>query len=111
MLSTPHKACLYHVGARSSSGQESRFRDGRAQKRRAWALKTDRTLQLLVADLVAARTAAGMTQEAVAARMWTTRSVVSRLESGVCTRPLRITIEKYAIAVGALVEIRVRASR
>ena len=84
---------------------------GERKKRRARAPKTDRTLQLLVADLVAARTAAGMTQEAVAARMWTTRSVVSRLESGVCTRPLRITIEKYAIAVGALVEIRVRASR
>jgi len=43
---------------------------GERKKRRARALKTDRTLQLLVADLVAARTAAGMTQEAVAARMW-----------------------------------------
>jgi len=42
---------------------------------------------MLVGDLVAARTAAGMTQEEVAVRMWTTKSVVSRLESGVCTRP------------------------
>jgi ribosome-binding protein aMBF1 (putative translation factor) len=81
---------------------------GERKKRRARALKTDRTLQLLVADLVAARTAAGMTQEAVAARMWTTKSVVSRLESGVCTRPTLSTIEKYAVAVGALVKIRVR---
>ena len=74
-------------------------------------LKADRTLQVLVADLVAARTAAGMTQEEVAARMWTTKSVVSRLESGVCTRPTLSTIEKYAVAVGALVEIRVRSRR
>jgi len=84
---------------------------GERKKRRARALKTDRTLQLLVADLVAARTAAGVTQEAVAARMWTTKSVVSRLESGACTRPTLSTIERYAVAVGALVEIRVRTRR
>ena len=52
-----------------------------------------------------------MTQEEVAARMWTTKSVVSRLESGKCTRPTWSTIEKYADAVGALVEIRVRIRR
>jgi ribosome-binding protein aMBF1 (putative translation factor) len=81
---------------------------GERKKRRARMLKTDRTLQQLVADLVAARRAAAMTQEQVTARMWTTKSVVSRLESGVCTRPTLSTIEKYADAVGALVEIRVR---
>src|SRR5262249_28266435 len=70
--------------------------------------KADRPLQLLVADLVAARTAAGMTQEEVAARMWTTKSAVSRLESGFRTRPTLRTIQKYALAVGARVEIRVR---
>ena len=52
-----------------------------------------------------------MTQEDVAARMWTTQSVVSRLESGVCTRPTLSTIEKHADAVGAVVEIRVRIWR
>ena len=81
------------------------------KKRRARTLKTDRTLQQLVADLVAARRAAAMTQEEVTARMWTTKSVVSRLESGKCTRPPLSTIEKYADAVGALVEIRVRIRR
>lgn len=85
-------------------------KDERA-KRRSLALEADRTLQALVADLVAARTAAGMTQEEVAARMWTTKSVVSRLESGVRTRPTLSTIEKSALAVGALVEIRVRTRR
>jgi len=83
-----------------------------ARKRRPTrALTTDRTLQALVADLVAARVAAGMTQEEVAARMWTTRSVVSRLESGVRTRPTLTTIERYAVAVGAVIEIRVRIRR
>jgi hypothetical protein len=43
--------------------------------------------------------------------MWTARSVLSRLESGTCTRPPLSTIEKYADAVGALVEIRVRIRR
>jgi transcriptional regulator with XRE-family HTH domain len=68
-------------------------------------------MQMLVAELVAARTAAGMTQEEVAVRMWTTKSVVSRLESGVRTLPTLTTIEKYAVAVGAIVEIRVRTRR
>jgi transcriptional regulator with XRE-family HTH domain len=52
-----------------------------------------------------------MTQEEVAARMGTTRSVVSRLESGVRTRPTLATIERYAVAVGATVDIRVRIRR
>ena len=81
------------------------------KKRKTRALPTDRTLQALMADLVAARVAAGMTQEEVAARMWTTRSVVSRLESGVRTRPTLTTIERYAVAVSTTVEIRVRTRR
>jgi predicted transcriptional regulator len=79
--------------------------------RRAKALAADRTLQVLVADFLAARTAAGLTQEEVAARMSTTKSVVSRLESGRRTLPSLRTIEKYALAVGATVEIRLRARR
>ena len=83
---------------------------GERKKRRARTLKTDRTLQQLVADLVA-HGGRGDDAEEVAARAWTTKSVVSRLESGVCTRPTLSTIEKYADAVGALVEIRVRRRR
>jgi ribosome-binding protein aMBF1 (putative translation factor) len=81
---------------------------GARKSKRARTLKTDRTLQVLVADLVAARMATGMTQEDVAARMGTTRSVISRLESGVHTCPTLRTIEKYAVAVGGQIEIRVR---
>ncbi len=84
---------------------------GARANRRARALARDRTLQVLVSDLVAPRTAAGMTQEEVARRMWTTKSAICRLESGVCTRPTLSTIEKYALAVGARVEIHVRTRR
>ncbi len=52
------------------------------RRRCAQALARDRTLQSLVADLVAARTDAGMSQAEVAARMFTATSAVSRLESG-----------------------------
>ena len=83
------------------------FSHARSRKR-PQALAKDRTLQKLVADLVAARTAVGMTQREVAMRMWTTKSAVSRLESGRYARPTLDTIEKYALAVGARVEIRVR---
>ena len=85
--------------------------NGKPERSRSRVLTADRILQVLVADLVAARMAACMTQEEVAARMWTTKSVVSRLESGVRTRPTLSTIERYALAVGALVEIRVRTRR
>ena len=61
--------------------------NGKREHPRSRALAADRTLQVLVADLVAARMAACMTQEEVAARMLTTRSAVARLESGARTRP------------------------
>jgi transcriptional regulator len=68
------------------------------------ALLRDRVLRVLVTDLVAA----GMTQQEVAMRMWTTKSAVSRLERGHYARPTLDTVEKYGLAVGARVEIRVR---
>ena len=52
---------------------------GASENRRSQAFARDRTLQVLVADLVAARTAAGMTQEEVARKMWTTKSAICRL--------------------------------
>lgn len=80
----------------------------RRRRRRQRALRDDSTLRVLLSDLVAACAAAGMTQHEVATRMWTTKSAVSRLESGRYARPTLDTIEKYALAVGAQVEIRVR---
>jgi len=87
------------------------LKKGKRMNGRSHALASDRVLQMLVTDLVAARKAAAMTQEEVAARMWTTKSAISRLESGSRTRPTLSTIEKYALAVGALVEISVRTKR
>jgi DNA-binding XRE family transcriptional regulator len=81
---------------------------GRQRKKRTGAFKADRELQALVRDLVAARTAAFMNQDDVAAKMGTTKTAIPRLESGFGTRPTMTTIEKYALAVGASVEIRVR---
>ena len=46
--------------------------------RRSRALARDRTLQLLIADLVAARAAAGMTQQEVARKMGPTKSAIRR---------------------------------
>ena len=88
-----------------------RTTDTARKRRRSQAFARDRTLQGLVADLVAARTAAGMTQEEVARKMWTTKSAICRLESGACTRPTLSTIQKYALAVGARVQIHVRTRR
>ena len=83
----------------------------RYAKHKSRALAADKTLQKLVAGLVAGRVNAGLTQAEVAALMWTTKSAISRLESGRCTRPSLSTIEKYAIAVGCNVEITLRSAR
>ena len=68
-----------------------------------------KALQKLVSELVAARVRIGFTQAQVAELMPTTKSVVSRLESGRYTRPTLSTIEKYALAVGCQVEVRLRS--
>jgi DNA-binding XRE family transcriptional regulator len=60
---------------------------------------------LLVRELLAARVAAGLTQEQVAASMGTTKSAVSRLESAGKHSPSVTTLKKYAAAVGCGVEI------
>src|SRR5262249_7601918 len=80
-------------------------KDGR-RANRGRALESDRTLQGLVADLVAARTAAGMTQQDVADRMPSTKSVVSRLESGLGTRPTLTNAVRRASALGRLRPVR-----
>lgn len=60
----------------------------------------------LVRELLEARMRAGLTQEAVAERMRTTKSAVSRLESVGKHSPSILTLRKYAEAVGCAVEIR-----
>jgi len=61
----------------------------------------------LVRELLCARSRAGLTQEAVAARMGTTKSAVSRLEAAAGKHsPSLTTLKRYARAVGCEVEIR-----
>jgi hypothetical protein len=83
----------------------------RRHRRGQRGLLRDRVLGVLAADLVAARTAAGMAQHEVAMRMWATKSAVSRPESGCYARPTLDTVEKCAPAVSARVKIRVRPGR
>ena len=60
----------------------------------------------LVHELLAARSRAGLTQEAVAERMGTTKSAVSRLEAAGKHAPSMTTLKKYAHAVGCHLEIK-----
>ena len=54
----------------------------------------------VMALLLKARTKAGLTQDAVAQRMGTTKSAVCRLESAHRHAPSLTTLRKYAQAVG-----------
>jgi ribosome-binding protein aMBF1 (putative translation factor) len=60
----------------------------------------------LVKQMLAARERAGLTQEAVAERMGTTKSVVSRLEASGRHAPSFSTLQKYARAVGCRLAIK-----
>jgi DNA-binding XRE family transcriptional regulator len=60
----------------------------------------------LVHEMLAARARTGLTQEAVAARMGTTKSAVSRLEAAGKHTPSVATLKKYARAVGCRLEIK-----
>jgi DNA-binding XRE family transcriptional regulator len=57
-------------------------------------------------EMLAARARAGLTQEAVASRMGTTKSTVSRLESAGKHAPSLTSLKKYAEAVGCDIEIK-----
>jgi DNA-binding XRE family transcriptional regulator len=57
-------------------------------------------------EMLTARSRAGLTQEAVASLMGTTKSTVSRLESGGKHAPSLTSLKKYAAAVGCKIEIK-----
>ncbi len=60
----------------------------------------------LVNQLLRARVRAGLTQDAVAQRMGTTKSAISRLESAGKHTPSLATLEKYAQAVGCELQVK-----
>jgi predicted transcriptional regulator len=64
----------------------------------------------LIEELAGARRASGVSQTEIAARMGTSQSAVARLESGELDARMS-TLERYAAAVGAIVDWQVRSSQ
>ncbi|ACF42902.1 helix-turn-helix domain-containing protein [Pelodictyon phaeoclathratiforme] len=62
----------------------------------------------LIRELLSARQHSGMTQEAVALKIGTTKSAISRLESGSKHSPSLTTLRKYAKAVNCELEIKLK---
>ena len=80
----------------------------KARRRPGFAEAYD-TLELeyaLARQMLAARAKAGLTQDAVAERMGTTKSAISRLEAAGRHAPSLATLKKYAAAVGCELQVR-----
>ena len=60
----------------------------------------------VASQMLKARAKAGLTQDAVAERMGTTKSAVSRLEGAGRHAPSLATLKKYAAAVGCELQIK-----
>ena len=56
--------------------------------------------------MLKARSRAGLTQDAVAERMGTTKSAISRLESAGKHAPSLATLKRYASAVGCELQVK-----
>ena len=66
----------------------------------------------LLDEILKARTAAGLTQAEVAARIGTTQSVVARLESDIGKHsPSIATLKRYASALGYRLQVRLIKDR
>lgn len=79
----------------------------KASKRRGFTEEYE-TLEVeyaLAHEMLAARARAGLTQEAVADRMGTTKSAISRLEAAGKHAPSVASLKKYAAAVGCNLKI------
>jgi DNA-binding XRE family transcriptional regulator len=79
----------------------------KASKRRGFRAAYDalEAEYALAHEMLSARTRAGLTQEAVAERMGTTKSAVSRLEGAGKHAPSVASLKKYADAVGCTLKI------
>ena len=60
----------------------------------------------LASQMLKARARAGLTQDAVAEKMGTTKSAISRLESAGKHAPSLATLKRYAQAVGCELQIK-----
>jgi DNA-binding XRE family transcriptional regulator len=80
---------------------KAKSRKGFAEAYDALALEYE-----VVNQMLRARAKAGLTQDAVAERMGTTKSAVSRLESAGKHAPSIATLKRYAEAVGYQLEVK-----
>lgn len=80
----------------------------RARARRGFTTAYDALdLEYRVAgQMLKARSRAGLTQDAVAERMGTTKSAVSRLEAAGKHAPSLATLKRYASAVGCELQVK-----
>lgn len=80
----------------------------RAMKRKGFAeAYAELALEYQVASqMLKARTRAGLTQDAVAERMGTTKSAISRLEAANKHAPSLDTLKRYANAVGCELQVK-----
>jgi DNA-binding XRE family transcriptional regulator len=80
----------------------------KAAKRRGFAAEYDAlAVEYQVANqMLKARARAGLTQDAVAERMGTTKSAISRLESAGKHVPSLATLRRYAQAVGCDLQVK-----
>ncbi len=85
----------------------------KAKKRRGFQAAYDALAveYAIASQMVAARSRAGLTQEAVASRMGTSKSTVSRLESAGKHAPSLSSMKRYAAAVGCKIEIKLIPQR
>ena len=60
----------------------------------------------VASQMLKARARAGLTQDAVAERMGTTKSAISRLESAHQHAPSMATLKRYAKAVGCELQVK-----
>ncbi len=80
----------------------------KARRRKGFAVAYDSLAfeYLIVDQLLKARTRAGLTQDAVAERMGTTKSAISRLEAAGKHTPSLGTLQRYARAVGCKLQVK-----
>ncbi len=77
------------------------LRDGFAEAYAALQLEYQ-----VAGQLLKARSRAGLTQDAVAERIGTTKSAISRLEAAGKNTPSLSTLKRYASAVGCELQVR-----
>lgn len=80
---------------------KAQAREGFSEVYEALALEYELANQMLKA-----RARAGLTQDAVAERMGTTKSAISRLESAGKHAPSLATLKRYAQAVGCELQVK-----